>query len=47
VLDDECIDSDSSIAFQLMEMYEAMGHTLALQVRVRWGEGSQAQGGGG
>jgi hypothetical protein len=27
------VDSDSSIAFQLMEMYEGMGHTIALQVR--------------
>jgi hypothetical protein len=26
------VDSDSSIAFQLMEMYEGMGHTIALQV---------------
>lgn len=32
VLDDSHIDSDSSIALQLMEVYEAMGHTLALQV---------------
>jgi hypothetical protein len=28
------VDSDSSIAFQLMEMYEGMGHTIALQVRL-------------
>jgi hypothetical protein len=27
------VDSDSSIVFQLMEMYEGMGHTIALQVR--------------
>jgi hypothetical protein len=27
------VDSDSSIASQLMEMYEGMGHTIALQVR--------------
>eukprot|EP00878_Enallax_costatus_P019817 GHUV01020920.1.p1 GENE.GHUV01020920.1~~GHUV01020920.1.p1 ORF type:complete len:519 (+),score=162.58 GHUV01020920.1:114-1559(+) len=33
VLDHSGVDSDSSIAFQLMEMYEGMGHTLALQVR--------------
>ena len=44
VLDVEVIDSDSSIAFQLMEMYEAMGHTLALQVGVCGGGGG---GGGG
>jgi hypothetical protein len=25
------LDSDSSLAFQLMEMYEAMGHSLAQQ----------------
>jgi hypothetical protein len=36
VLDVGAIDSDSSIAFQLMEMYEAMGHTLALQVGDVW-----------
>lgn len=32
ILDEQGVDSDSSIAFQLMEMYEGMGHTLALQV---------------
>jgi hypothetical protein len=26
------VDNDSSIAFQLMEMHEGMGHTIALQV---------------
>ncbi|KAF6261282.1 hypothetical protein COO60DRAFT_792022 [Scenedesmus sp. NREL 46B-D3] len=29
--DEGGVDSDSSIAFQLMEMYESMGHTIALQ----------------
>jgi hypothetical protein len=32
LLDEGAVDCDSSIAFQLMEMYEGMGHTLALQV---------------